>query len=212
MRTQIVFGALAVLAVLAAPSAPAAPAPAAQTASATTAQAPNPAVQREFGAKLLVCNACHGDNGVPKSGVIPIINGQQENYLLKQLHDFRSKERTFEIMEWMSNTLTVEEQAPAATYVSKKAWPAKRAGAAAAPAAPRGIAVCQACHAQNYMGAVQAEGMTTPRLAGQNYEYLVEAMRRFADGERTNNADMAQMMKALPAADRDAMARYLSSL
>jgi len=204
MRTQIVFGVLAVAAVLAA-APPSTPANAAEAA-------PNPATQREFSAKLLVCNACHGDNGVPKTGVIPIINGQQENYVLKQLHDFRSKERAFEIMEWMTNSLTVEEQAPAATYVSKKPWPAKRAGAAAAPAAPRGIAVCQACHAQNYMGAVQAEGMTTPRLAGQNYEYLVEAMRRFADGERTNNADMAQMMKALPAADREAMARYLSSL
>jgi cytochrome c553 len=72
--------------------------------------------------------------------------------------------------------------------------------------------VCQACHAQNYLGAVQAEGMTTPRLAGQGYEYLVEAMRRFADGERTNNADMVQIMKAISAADREAMARYLSAL
>ena len=62
------------------------------------------------------------------------------------------------------------------------------------------------------MGAVQAEGVTTPRLAGQTYEYLVESMRRFADGERTNNTDMVQIMKGIPAADREAMARYLSSL
>ena len=62
------------------------------------------------------------------------------------------------------------------------------------------------------MGAVQAEGMTTPRLAGQTYEYLVDAMRRFADGERTNNADMVQIMKGISPADREAMARYLSSL
>jgi len=62
------------------------------------------------------------------------------------------------------------------------------------------------------MGAVQAEGMTTPRLAGQNYDYLVEAMRRFADGERTNNADMVQIMKGISPADRDAMAKYLSAL
>ncbi len=59
---------------------------------------------------------------------------------------------------------------------------------------------------------MQAEGVTTPRLAGQTYEYLVESMRRFAEGERTNSADMVQIMKAIPAADREAMARYLSSL
>jgi cytochrome c553 len=51
-----------------------------------------------------------------------------------------------------------------------------------------------------------------PRLAGQSQAYLVEAMRRFADGERTNNADMMNLMKAIPPADREAMARYISSL
>jgi cytochrome c553 len=54
--------------------------------------------------------------------------------------------------------------------------------------------------------------MATPRLAGQSYEYLVEAMRRFAEGERKNNAIMMKMMAAIPPADREAMARYLSGL
>jgi cytochrome c553 len=198
----MVFGCLAVLAVLAVRAVP-----------ANAAEAvPDPTTQREFGAKLLVCNVCHGDNGVPKSAAIPIIAGQQETYLAKQLEDFRSGHRNFEIMTWMANTLTPAEQGPTAAYVAKKSWPAKRAGAAAAATAPRGIAVCQACHQQNYLGAVQAEGMTAPRLAGQSYEYLVEAMRRFAEGERANSPDMAQIMKGIPAADRDAMARYLSSL
>jgi hypothetical protein len=37
-------------------------------------------------------------------------------------------------------------------------------------------------------------------------------MRSFADGERTNDADMVQIMKAVSPADREAMARYLSVL
>jgi cytochrome c553 len=51
-----------------------------------------------------------------------------------------------------------------------------------------------------------------PRLAGQSYEYLVEAMRRYAEGERANNADMANLMKVLSPAEREAMARYISGL
>jgi cytochrome c553 len=51
-----------------------------------------------------------------------------------------------------------------------------------------------------------------PRLAGQGYEYLVEAMRRFAEGERKNHAIMTRMMAAMSPADREAMARYLSGL
>ena len=198
MRTQMVFGVLAALTVLAAP---------ARAAEA----APDPTVQREFGAKLLVCNVCHGDRGIPKSANIPIIWGQQENYLLKQLHDFEGGDRNVEVMAWMAKTLTPAEQAPTAGNFAKKDWPA-RTGNAAATAAPRGVAVCQACHAQNFLGAVQAEGVATPRLAGQRFEYLVEAMRKFADGERTNSADMVQIMKAISPADREAMARYLSSL
>ena len=51
-----------------------------------------------------------------------------------------------------------------------------------------------------------------PRLAGQSYEYLVEAMRRYAEGERTNNADMMKIMEAMSPAEREAMARYISGL
>jgi cytochrome c553 len=197
MRTRIVLGVLAAAFVLGAP--------------VKAADTPDPAKSREFAARLNVCSVCHGNNGVPKSPNIPIIWGQQENYLSKQLHDFRTGERSFEIMEWMTKTLEENEQVPTAAGLAKNKWPAK-AQNVAAQQAPRGIAVCQSCHATNFMGAVQAEGMATPRLAGQNYDYLVEAMRRFADGQRTNNADMVQIMKGISPADRETMARYLSAL
>ncbi|HEY4264222.1 MAG TPA: c-type cytochrome [Micropepsaceae bacterium] len=182
----------------------AAPALAAETTS-------DPGPQREFHARMKVCEACHGQNGVPKTATIPIITGQQENYLAKQIHDFRSGDRKIEVMAWMADALSESELEPTVANFAKKTWPSRSAGAASVPP-PRGVAVCQSCHQQNFLGAAQAEGMTTPRLAGQNYEYLVEAMGRFADGERTNNADMVQIMKAISPADREAMARYLSSL
>jgi cytochrome c553 len=172
---------------------------------------PDPNTQREFGAKLQVCGACHGNNGVPKGPNIPIIWGQQESYVAKQLHDFGTGDRAVEVMKWMSDTLTPSEMAPGTVFFATKTWPA-RTRPAAAVTPPTGIAVCAACHQQNFMGAAQAEGKATPRLAGQNYEYLVEQMRRFADGERTNDADMVQIMKAVSPADREAMARYLSVL
>jgi len=173
--------------------------------------APNPNTQREFGARLQVCGACHGTNGVPKNGSIPIIWGQDENYLAKQLHDFVSGDRAVEVMAWMTKGLEPEQLAPTTQFFAAKSWPA-HATPAAATTPPQGIAVCQACHNTDFRGARQAEGVATPRLAGQNYEYLAEAMRRFADGERKNNETMAQLMKALSPAQRDAMARYLSQL
>jgi cytochrome c553 len=187
-----VFAALVVLA------APIAPANAAEQTIA-------PSGEREFGAKMLVCNTCHGAKGVPPNATIPVIWGQQENYLAKQLHDFQSGDRNFEAMAWMASTLSQSEMASAAAYFTNKSWPARSAGAAASP--PALAAVCQVCHQQNFVG-----GLAGPRLAGQSQEYLVEAMRRFAEGERTNSADMMNLMKALSPADREAMARYISSL
>jgi cytochrome c553 len=83
-------------------------------AALAAAAAPANAAEAEFGAKLLVCNACHGDSGVPKNPTIPIIWGQRENYLVKQLHDFQSGARDFEVMPWMVKTLSPEETASAA--------------------------------------------------------------------------------------------------
>lgn len=197
------FGALVVLAALAAPvgaderarEVPALPTP------GNVAEA-----QNILGAKLLVCNTCHGQDGAPKNANVPIIWGLQENYLLKELHDFQHGDRDNEVMHWMSTALTPEEVGSAAAYFATKSWPGKASNAAAA-SAPAAVAVCQVCHQQNLVGGVPA-----PRLAGQRYEYLVETMRRFAEGERANNADMANIMKAMSAADREALAKYISGL
>jgi cytochrome c553 len=157
-------------------------------------------------AKLLVCNTCHGADGEPRSAGTPIIWGLQENYLLKQLHDFRSGDRNNEVMSWMSTALTQAEVASAAASFSKKNWPARTVAAASA-SPPGAAAVCQICHQQNFVG-----GPAAPRLAGQRYEYLVEAMRRFAEGERANSADMTNIMKAMSPSEREAIARYISGL
>ena len=204
-RFSTVFGAPVVLAVLVVLAAPTAPANAAERA-AVIPHGIAPTGEREYGAKLLVCATCHGQNGIPQNPTIPVIWGQQENYLLKQLHDFESGARAFEAMAWMTSTLSESEMASAAAYFAKKSWPARSAAAASA-SPPALAAVCQACHQQNFVG-----GLPAPRLAGQSYEYLIEAMRRYAEGERTNSPEMSQIMQAMLPAEREAMARYIAGL
>jgi cytochrome c553 len=155
--------------------------------------------------KLQVCTSCHGENGKPIDPTIPAIWGQTEYFLVKQLHDYKSGDRENLVMASFAKRLTQAELRPAAAYLSKKTWPAKEASAAVPE--PEGIAVCQICHQQKFAG-----GLPAPRLAGQSYEYLVEAMRAFADGDRTNNADMVKIMQELSPAKRQEIAKYISSL
>jgi cytochrome c553 len=158
-------------------------------------------------AKAEACAACHGQNGVPTDPkIVPIIWGQQQSYLVKQLHDYRSGDRDDPIMSPIAKELAQDDLRKIAAYFAAKRWPAQTA-AAANPSPPHGISQCQPCHQPNFEG-----GPPAPRLAGLSYEYLAAAMRRFAADERTNNGDMPKFMQALTDSERDAMARYLSEL
>jgi cytochrome c553 len=157
-------------------------------------------------ARLQTCNACHGADGKPVSAAIPIIWGQQTAYLVKQIHDYRAKDRENPVMTPLAATIKQEETRKAAAYFAAKTWPAAHAAAAAA-AEPKGMTVCKACHQPHFEG-----GLPAPRLAGQSYEYLAAAMKSFVDGTRTNSADMVRLMKMLTPEDRDAMAHYLAGL
>jgi len=161
----------------------------------------------EIEAKAQMCVACHGQSGVPTDPkTIPIIAGQQQSYLVKQLRDYRNGERDNPIMSPIAKGLAQEDLRKIAAYFAAKSWPAQRAAAAPAPP-PNGIAQCQPCHQPNFEG-----GPPAPRLAGLSYEYLAATMRDFATEERGNNGDMPKFMQALTDSQRDAMARYLSAL
>jgi cytochrome c553 len=159
----------------------------------------------DIAARVQACAACHGENGVPTDPkTIPPIWGQQQSYLVKQLHDFRSGDRDSPIMSPIAKDLAQEDLRKIAAYFAAKRWPVEPATAAAPTSA---LAQCQPCHQRNFEG-----GAPAPRLAGLSYDYLVAAMRGFATGERTNNGDMPKFMQALSDSERDAMARYLSAL
>ncbi|HEY7238055.1 MAG TPA: c-type cytochrome [Burkholderiales bacterium] len=158
-------------------------------------------------AKAQVCAACHGNKGTPTDPkTMPIIWGQQESYLMKQLRDFRNGERQSAIMAPLAKGLAEEDLRPLAAHFAAKPWPSKKAQAKP-PAPPKGVAQCQACHQPIFEG-----GMPAPRLAGLSSEYLAQEMREFANGERHNNLDMPGFMRALTEAERSAIARYLSAL
>jgi cytochrome c553 len=169
-----------------------------------------PAAADDIEAKAQACAACHGQNGVPiDPKTMPVIWGQQASYLYKELHDFKNGDRKSAIMAPVVADLSLPELRQLANYFAAKTWPPAQAGGGGGSggAAPNGIAQCKLCHQPNFEG-----GAPAPRLAGLSTDYLLAAMNSFADGSRTNNGDMPGFMKALSAADRDAMAKYIAGL
>ena len=162
----------------------------------------------EIEAKTQLCTTCHGAKGVPiDPKTIPVIWGQQESYLMKQLRDFRNGERPSAVMAPIAKNLAESDLRKIAAYYAAKQWPAAKSASAKPAAAPKSVAQCLACHQQDFKG-----GMPAPRLAGLSYEYLSTSMRAFATDQRINNLDMPKFMKALSERERDAIARYVSAL
>ena len=154
------------------------------------------------------CWACHGAGAAPKDPTLPIIQGQQAAYLQKQLDDFRSGKREDQIMSSMAESIPPKENARVAAMIAALAWP--KTGASSAPA-PDSAVACQACHGADFMGGPSPEGVA-PRLGGQFAEYLEARMGSFARGEIASAVTMTAMMKALDAAERTKIARYLAGL
>ncbi len=157
------------------------------------------------------CALCHGTGGIPTDPkIIPIIWGQQADYLYKELHDYHSGDRANATMTLIAPSITLPDLRQLADYFAAKTWPAALANTAAA-APPDAIAgkieMCKACHQPHFEG-----GPPAPRLAGLSSDYLFAAMNAFADGTRTNNLDMPGFMKVLSESDREAIAHYLAGL
>jgi cytochrome c553 len=158
-------------------------------------------------AKVQLCAACHGQNGVPTDPkTIPVIWGQERAYLFKQMRDYRNGERDNPIMSPIAKSLAEEDLRPIAAYFAAKSWPTQNAAATSAPL-PKGITQCQPCHQPNFQG-----GPPAPRLAGLSYEYLLASMHGFATDQRGNNGDMPKFMQMLTESEREAIARYLAAL
>ncbi|MDA3920184.1 MAG: cytochrome c [Salinisphaera sp.] len=82
--------------------------------------------------------------------------------------------------------------------------------AAADPSASSGKAIsgqCAACHGSNGM----AVNSQYPNLAGQNYQYLVQALEHFKQGER-NNSIMHGIASGLSKGQIQNLAAYFSSV
>lgn len=134
-----------------------------------------------------VCAACHGLNGQSQSPMVPNLAGQQTDYLVNQLQDYRDRTRSnlygVQYMWGMAKSLTDKQILELADYFSKQS-PVKasvvnqddsqlaRGKEIFDKGIPeQGVIQCNSCHGSN------GEGMATfPRLAGQKPYYLVQQL------------------------------------
>jgi cytochrome c553 len=174
------------------------------------------------------CAACHGADGNSIGSSFPNLAGQNYNYLLKELENFRSGVRSTEPMSAVIKTVPVAKGdrniRDLATFFSEQKL--KRSGAAAkiTPAIAKlgyrifaggirseKVPACAACHGSSAGGMAP---MAVPALAGQREPYVLRELKHFADGKRHNSPHhvMATIAKRLTKVQMMAVADYVSMM
>ena len=172
-----------------------------------------------------VCAACHAADGNSVAATNPKIAGQFEEYLHKQLGDFKAQPgkkpaRESAIMTPMAANLSDDDiQSLAAYYAGQKLRPASAVDkdlAALGQKIWRGgivassVPACAGCHGPAGAG-IPAQ---YPRLAGQFAEYVAAQLKGFKDGARSNDANGVMRGVAARMTEREiqAVAQYAAGL
>ena len=162
--------------------------------------------------KAQACAACHGADGNSPAGNFPNLAGQTWRYIYVQLKDYKEGRRKDAVMSPMAASLSRQEMIDVANFFaaqmakpsSFKADEAKiKLGKAKADET-----LCTMCH----LGGLSGQN-EIPRLAGQQYDYLVKQMKNFKARSRTNDAgNMTSVAQTLSDADIENLAHYITSL
>lgn len=171
-------------------------------------------------AKAAMCAACHGMDGNSAAPNFPKLAGQHEDYIAKQLAEFKSGDRKDATMNGMAAALSEQDMADlGAFYASQKG----SVGAAAedkvalgqaiyrAGNAASGVSACAACHGPTGAGNPMAK---FPSLGGQHADYTVLQLKNFRAGARANDAGsmMRGVAKKMSDAEIEAVAQYIQGL
>jgi cytochrome c553 len=172
------------------------------------------------------CLECHGAPtegqgfSAGTDGKFARLGGQQYEYIVKQVKDFRSGKRKHEFMQMMARGISDADLADIAAYFA--AQPAMPSATAAAqqhgnaaqlyvhgdPA--RKLPACASCHGESGKGLAGV----APVIGGQGKAYLEQQLHDWRNGSRKNSAGdvMNQFTKPLSDAEIEALARYVSSM
>jgi cytochrome c553 len=182
------------------------------TAAATMCLALPLVSHAEMPAKAGSCIGCHGPNGNSTMPGIPSLAAQNARYIYLQLRDFQEGRRSNDMMTPMTAGLSKDDMREIADYYSKQKLSSKGFKADAEKAklgkAKADETLCAMCHLGEFVGQNEI-----PKVAGQNYDYVVKSLTDFKAKTRTNDAgNMTSVASTLSAADIENLAHYIAGL
>jgi cytochrome c553 len=120
------------------------------------------------------CGGCHGARGVSHDTSTPSLAGQDPEYLVKAIKDYRDRTRQHSVM--LDDNTDAEIENLAAFYAVQESTAAESDEITVQALAGK----CDICHGEG----VEQPTLIVPKIAGQDRAYLVNALRAYRDGKR----------------------------
>ncbi len=176
-------------------------------------------------AQAAPCAACHGQDGAsPIDPSYPVLAGQVEGYLFRQLEMIQSGERNIPLMAGQLNGKSEQDLMDLAAYYAS--LPDKVAqtdaddetlslaqGIYRGGILDKGVAACTSCHAPSGNGNGPAG---FPDIGGQPVAYTVAQLKAYREGERATDETYGGMMRGVASrltdTEIEALAAYLRGL
>jgi len=149
-----------------------------------------------------MCAGCHGETGISKTPGMPSLAGLDPKFLVSAMKAYQLGQRKNDLMK---SLLAAASEADinnmALFYALQKPSRAPTPAPGDQAAGKAAAAACNGCHGE---GGISAS--TTPSLAGQDAQYLGDALRAYKDGSRGD-----EIMKGPAAALDDNAIKNLSA-
>jgi cytochrome c553 len=130
------------------------------------------------------CAQCHSADGNSKTPGVPTLAGQQPRYLVTAMQEYLNAERARSPMHPMLRSLNRVQMESVALYFASQTPAQRDAPPFGDPKAGAPLsAVCGGCHGPSGVSVDSA----TPRLAGQDPRYLVDAIKAYRANRRREN-------------------------
>jgi cytochrome c553 len=160
------------------------------------------------------CAKCHGENGVSHKAGVPSLIGLHPKYLVETMQSFKSGDRAIDEknqdMKKALDALSDQDLQHIALYYAlgtENVTRAQTPNEGGAPVAKEALGACVKCHGEDGVGT----SPITPSLAGQDFAYMVNALRAFKDGTRDDDT-MTPRAKKLDDVAMNSLSVYYAGL
>jgi DmsE family decaheme c-type cytochrome len=165
--------------------------------------------------KSVPCAGCHGESGISKRPGVPNLAGQDPQFLVRMMKEYIDGDRKHDLMKAMLSGVGDAELNKIALFYARQTPARAQTPLIGDPVAGKAASeACAGCHGEQGVVSSSPDSGAPPEfpnLAGQDSQFLANAIKAYRAGSRTNET-MRAMAETVDESAINDVASYLATL